>query len=339
MTVRALLEGAAAVAGEEHVVATVVAVHGSSYRRPGARMIVTRERRVAGAISGGCLEGDVLRRGFWLTEHGPSVVTYDANEDTGSGCNGTIEVLLERAPIDGIDPLAILARCMREQRRATVVTRFRGGFARSELVASRALGSERVEDYLIEELVPPPRLFVLGAGIDAVPVIEQARAVGWEVIACAPYARPELRTRLARADRIAIAEPDEITRLIDASDRAAAVIMNHDYEHDRACLGALLASSARYVGVLGPRKRTARMLDELGVGATADARVHAPVGLEIGAECAEEIALAIVAEVQASLARAPAHSLRSRIGSIHDRVQIAHDREETARDPGEVAAR
>lgn len=327
MTARALLEGAAAVAGEDHVVATVVAVHGSSYRRPGARMIVTRERRVAGAISGGCLEGDVLRRGFWLTEHGPAVVTYDANEDTGSGCNGTIEVLLERTPISGVDPLALLARCMRDQRRATVVTRFRGGFERAELDTTSRMPAPEGE-CLIEELVPPPRLFVLGAGIDAVPVVEQARAVGWEVIVCAPYARPELRTRLPRADRLAIAQPDEIAQLIDASDRAAAVIMNHDYEHDRACLGALLSSSARYVGVLGPRKRTARMLDEL--GATADARLHAPVGLELGAECAEEIALAIVAEVQACLARAPAHSLRSRIGSIHDRAAIA---------PGEVASR
>jgi xanthine dehydrogenase accessory factor len=170
-------------------------------------------------------------------------------------------------------------------------------------------------------LAPPPRLFVVGAGIDAVPVVEQARAVGWEAIVCAPYARPELRTRFPRADRLAIAQPTEVAQLIDASDRAAAVIMNHDYEHDRACLGALLTSRARYIGVLGPRKRTARMLDELAM--VSDARVHAPVGLELGAECAEEIALAIVAEVQASLARAPAHSLRSRIGAIHDDLEVA----------------
>ena len=324
MTLRALLDGAAEVVGEPHVVATVVAVHGSSYRRPGARMIATSERRVAGAISGGCLEGDVVRRGMWLTEHGPTVVTYDASEDgTGSGCNGTIEVLLERSPISGVDPLAILARCMREQRRVTVATRFRGGFHRAELVEGRLPATTVEGDYLVEVLAPPPRLFVLGAGIDAVPVIEQARAVGWEVIVGVPYARTELHARLARADRIAIARPAQIAALIDASDRAAAVIMNHDYQHDRACLGALLGSTARYIGVLGPRKRTARMLDELGL--TADARVHAPVGLELGAECAEEIALAMVAEVQACLARAPAHSLRSRIGAIHDSPAAIHD--------------
>jgi xanthine/CO dehydrogenase XdhC/CoxF family maturation factor len=316
VTARALIEGAAAIAGEERVVATVVDVVGSSYRRPGARLIVTRERRVAGAISGGCLEADVLRRGFWLTEHGPAVVTYDASEDgVGSGCNGVIRVLLERAPIDGIDPIAVLARCMREQRRATIVTRFEGGFSRAEVPD----GATATDDgALIEVLVPPPRLFVLGAGIDAVPVIEQARAVGWEVIACAPYARPELRTRLARADRVLIAGPDLIAHEIDASDRAAAIVMNHDYAHDRACLGAMLGSSARYIGALGPRKRTAQMLEELGL--PGDPRLHAPVGLELGAENAEEIALAIVAEVQAALARAPAHSLKHRIGPIHDAV-------------------
>ena len=331
MTARALIEGAAAIAGEERVVATVVEVIGSSYRRPGARLIVTRERRVAGAISGGCLEGDVLRRGFWRTEGGPAVVTYDASDDgTGSGCSGVIDVLLERAPIAGVDPISVLARCMREQRRATVVTRFRGGFHRAELVDGTLAGMPDLEAparaatativfeqrALIEVLAPPPRLFVLGAGIDAVPVIEQARAVGWEVIACAPYARPELRTRLQRADRLLIGGPAEIAREIDASDRAAALVMNHDYVHDRACLGAVLGSAARYVGALGPRRRTAQMLDELGM--PGDARLHAPVGLELGAENAEEIALAIVAEVQAVLAHAPAHSLRARLGPIHD---------------------
>jgi xanthine/CO dehydrogenase XdhC/CoxF family maturation factor len=331
MTARALIEGMAALGSAERVVATVVEVIGSSYRRPGARMIVTRERRVAGAISGGCLEGDVLRRGFWRTEHGPAVVTYDANEDTGSGCNGTVNVLLEREPIDGIDPVAILARCMREQRRATVVTRFRDRVQRVELVDGRLAGMPDLEDAareatatcviggaLVEVLVPPPRLFVLGAGIDAVPVVEQARAVGWEVIVCAPYARTELHARFARADRLAIAAPAEIVRELDASERAAVLVMNHDYAHDRACLEVVLGSAARYIGVLGPRTRTHRMLDEL--GRTGDARVHAPVGLELGADTAEEIALAIVAEVQASLSHAPAQSLRTRIGPIHDQA-------------------
>jgi xanthine/CO dehydrogenase XdhC/CoxF family maturation factor len=332
MTARALIEGMAAIGGAERVVATVACVIGSSYRRPGARMIVTRERRVAGAISGGCLEGDVLRRGFWRTEGGPAVVTYDANEDTGSGCNGVIDVLLERTPIDGMDPVAILARCMRDQQRATVVTRFRDGFARAELVDGQLAGMPDLEEAarqaqetcvvgghaLVEVIVPPPRLFVLGAGIDAVPLVEQARAVGWEVIVCAPYARAELRTRFPRADRLAIAQPDEIAREIDLSDRAAVLVMNHDYAHDRACLDAVLGSAARYIGALGPRKRTQRMLDEL--GRTADPRLHAPVGLELGAENAEEIALAIVAEVQASLARAPAQPLRTRIGPIHDQA-------------------
>lgn len=321
MTARALVEAAASCT-EETVVATVVDVVGSSYRRPGARMIVTRDRRLAGAISGGCLEGDIVRRGFWRTEAGPIVVTYDANEDSGSGCNGVIDVLLERAAIGGIDPLAVLARCMRDQTPATVVTRFRGGFLRAELVAGRLEGMPEIEavargvtrtcvvdqTYLIEVLAPPPRLFVLGGGLDAVPVIAQARAVGWEVLACVPYGRPEVHARLAGADRVVVAPPDEIAALVDASHRAAVVVMNHDLDHDTRCLGAMLRSDARYIGVLGPRARTQRMLDALAMA--ADTRVHAPVGLEIGAECAEEIALAIVAEVQTAL-----YALSSRTSS------------------------
>ena len=332
MTARALVEAAAS-CSEETVVATVVDVAGSSYRRPGARMIVTRERRLAGTISGGCLEGDVVQRGFWRTEAGPIVVTYDANEDTGSGCNGMIHVLLERAPISGIDPLAVLARCLRDQTRATVVTRFRGSFARAELAEGRLAGMPEIEavareatrtcvvdqTYLIEVLAPPPRLFVLGGGLDAVPVIAQARAVGWEVLACMPYGRTEVHARLAGADRVVVAQPDEIAALVDASDRAAVVVMNHDLEHDTRCLGAMLGSAARYIGVLGPRARTHRMLETLARHDArlhedgrlhADARLHAPVGLDIGAECAEEIALAIVAEVQNAL-----YSLSSRTSS------------------------
>jgi xanthine dehydrogenase accessory factor len=321
VTARALVEAAAG-CSEQTVVATVVDVVGSSYRRPGARMIVTRERRLAGAISGGCLEGDIVRRGFWRTEGGPAVVTYDANEDTGSGCNGVIDVLLERDRIGGIDPIGVLARCMRDQTRATVVTRFRGGFARAELVDGQVAGMPEIEavareatrtcvvdqTYLVEVLVPPLRLFVLGGGLDAVPVIAQARAVGWEVLACVPYGRPEVHARLAGADRIVVAPPDEIAALVDASDRAAIVVMNHDVAHDTRCLGAALRSNARYIGVLGPRARTQRMLDVLAM--QADARVHAPVGLDIGAECAEEIALAIVAQVQSAL-----YSLSSRTSS------------------------
>lgn len=125
----------------------------------------------------------------------------------------------------------------------------------------------------------------------------------------------------AIADELALGAPSELIATVDAADRALAIVMAHDFELDRAHLGALLGSRALYIGVLGPRARTHRMLAAAGAGADRDdARVHAPVGLELGSETPAEIALAIVAEAQAVLARAPATSLRDRVGPIHDRA-------------------
>jgi len=168
---------------------------------------------------------------------------------------------------------------------------------------------------LIEAVRPPPRLFILGTGHDAIPVVAIARAAGWEPIVWEPSARFATRERFAGA-AVTLAGPlADLTVRIDASDRAFAVVMAHDYARDRAALDALLATRALYIGMLGPRRRTDRMLREL--GRHLDPRIHAPVGLALGAESPQEIALAIVAETQAVLAHSNGASLREHAGSIH----------------------
>ncbi len=367
MTTRALLEGwrGLKARGDEFVIATVVDVRGSSYRRPGARMLVSRERWISGSVSGGCLEGDIVQKGFWRTSQGPIVMTYDSRVDAdaeaddelraglGLGCNGVVDVLLERAGATEIDPLDVLETCVRTQTCAVVATviassdavpigarlAIRGdelyGGIGDDLMTTAIVASAKnalrarqtsIATYgdvrvLVEVFVPPPRLFVLGAGHDAVPLATMARATGWQVFACMPHARPAAHERFALADGFVFGPPADIVRAIGESDRAAAVIMSHNYAQDRDALGALAASDALYIGVLGPRHRTARMLGELEL--TLDARMHAPVGLAIGAETPEEIAVAIVAEVQAVLAEAPASRLRDRIGPIHTPVELS----------------
>jgi xanthine dehydrogenase accessory factor len=159
-------------------------------------------------------------------------------------------------------------------------------------------------EVLVEAVLPPPRLFVLGTGHDAVPVATLAKNLGWDVVVCARQAKFSLRDRFATADEVLVGTDAEIAQRIDESDRALAIVMSHDYERDRDVLGTLLDSRVRYIGMLGPSARTNRMLDEL--GRAPDARVHAPVGLELGAETPQEIALAIVAEAQAEIAHASA---------------------------------
>jgi xanthine/CO dehydrogenase XdhC/CoxF family maturation factor len=374
MPERSILEAAARLRRqrEPHLVATVVCVNGSAYRRPGARMLLTQFRWIAGSVSGGCLEGDISHKGWWRTQSGePVVMRYDsrlpdgADDDDvraafGLGCDGVVEVMLERASAPGrIDPLELAHECARAQQRAAVVTVFRSDLGalkigsrlavraggepygdafphelRTAMTADALAAIERGEsftrtytigaataDAFVEALLPPPRLFVLGTGLDALPVVELARALGWDVSVCTGQARVSVRQRFIHADDVLVGTPAELAVHVDACDRAVAIVMNHNYELDRAHLGMLVATRARYLGVLGPRARTARMLDELGLASHDDARIHAPIGLELGAETPQEIALATIAEIQAVLTHAPASSLRDRVGTIHARSE------------------
>lgn len=366
MTERSIVEAAARLRrhGEPYLVATVVSVHGSAYRRPGARMLLTRFRWVAGSVTGGLLDGELSNQGWANTKDGtPVLVTYDAahpelaeDEDIrsafGLGCDGTVEVLLERAGLAGrIDALEFSSRCVRDQKRGAVVTMFRTpapGIRIGSRMALAAGGELELEadpleasvretiaadmrivlesgvsmhrtyataagpiEALIEAVLPPARLFVFGTGHDAVPVAQMGRQLGWEVVVCAKEPRFSTRERFSMADEILVGTHAEIAARIDESDRAMAVIMSHDFERDRDNLGMALATRARYVGVLGARSRTQRMLTEL--GAHEDERIHCPIGLELGAETPQEIALSIVAEVQANLVRSPAQTPREQI--------------------------
>jgi xanthine/CO dehydrogenase XdhC/CoxF family maturation factor len=356
---------------EPHLIATVVRVNGSAYRRPGARMLLTQFRWITGSVSGGCLEGDIAKKGWWRTQSGePVLVTYDSRIDDdasdediraafGLGCEGVVEVLLERAGTPGrIDPLAFASECVRTQRRGAVVTVIHSRVPAIKVgsrVAVRS-GAEPVADAIedevlriamiadakaaiangvstcrtynsakgsvdvfVEAILPPPRLFVLGTGHDAVPVVQLARNLGWDVVVCADQVRVTTRERFHQADEILVGTPAELAARIDECDRAVAVVMNHNYELDREHLGMLIKTGAKYIGVLGPRTRTTRMLNEQYLVAQDDPRLHAPIGLELGAETPHEIALAIVAEVQTVLAQVPAQKLRDRLGPIHDR--------------------
>lgn len=340
MIERAVVDAITAAGDEPLAVATVVGARGSAYRRPGARLVFTRDRALAGSVSGGCLEDEIVRSGWWRTERGPVVVTYDGGDDDvrrGTGCDGSIDILIERVGQARIDPLAVLARCVDSQERASLVTVVASSDPRISLGAFAVLrgvtGPTRRTtrrtrggqlDVMIEDLRPPPHMFVLGTGPDALAVADHGRAIGWRVIVVAPSLRPSLRARFSRADAL-FAHPTDalgpLTAAIDRADRAAVVVINHDLDRDLACLAQVLASRAEYIGVLGSRQRTEGMLADLqartDLGVAADPRLHAPAGLALGAETPAEIALSIVAEAQAVLTRAAAGKLRDATGTIH----------------------
>ena len=322
-------------AGEPFVIATVVRVRGSSYRRPCARMILAERGRIAGSVSGGCLEGNLVRTGLWKTKDGPVIVTFDSTDpddpEAVLGCGGVVDILLERG--GPADPLALAHDLLSRGARGAIVTACTGtGIGKhwtveadraqpADLpeafapVCAAAIASGRPElaradelEVLVEPIVPPIQLYVFGTGLDAVPLVDAASRLGWSVHVWSGAPRFEIAARFPQA---ALLEPDldAVRALIDASDRAVAIVMSHHQRRDQAALAMLVASRAAYIGVLGPRHRTE---DIAAPGTLDDPRVHAPVGLDLGAENPAEIAISMIAEALAAIRGTTAASLRTR---------------------------
>ncbi|HTV82367.1 MAG TPA: XdhC family protein [Acidobacteriaceae bacterium] len=330
----------ASAADEEVCVATVAAIEGSSYRRPGARMLLTAGGQRAGTISGGCLEAEVAKKAWWLTERGASVERYisffddDGDMVYGLGCGGAIQVLLERAE-PAKQALEALRRSV-EDRAAQVVVAGLGQkpgtalivdeagrevWSRDASETARALAQKAVrvqasqweEAWFAEYIAPPPALFVFGAGDDAQPLARLAWELDWHVTVA------DGRSHLARAERFP--QADAVQPLAEAlgetanrpGARDAAVIMTHSYEQDREILRALLGRDLRYLGILGPRRRTEHLVHAIAPELGMDAeecltRLHAPVGLDLGGHAPAAIALSIAAELQAVFAGVAAAS-------------------------------
>jgi xanthine dehydrogenase accessory factor len=337
--------------GEDVYLATLVHVQGSSYRKPGARMLVTSSGERAGTVSGGCLEAEVSRKIRWMTEDGPKVERYrssfdDENEGVpyGLGCGGTIWILMEAgAAVDEV----MHAVCEALEHRKPSVTvssiaphrphvtsiisqtelehgsedRVRHlGEARRALLERRAIFTADSVDAEVPEFVcipvlPPPKLHIFGAGDDAQPIVRFAAELGWDVYVADGRAHLLRSKRFPEAKKLVTLkygpadsphQPMQILApqpLVEAGDRA--VILTHSYDQDRALLRELLPQALEYLGVLGPMHRTTRIVDEIRgeLGLSREdclARLHAPVGLPLGAGDPAVIALAIVAEIQAS---------------------------------------
>lgn len=363
----------AVAAGRKVALASVVHLEGSSYRRPGARMLVTDEGDMTGAISGGCLEGDALRKAQLALSQGRSrLVTYDTSDEEDAtigvqlGCAGIIQVLFEPIDTDRVDhPIQLLRKAAAVRQNAVLVTLFSLEDKRGEQAGTCFLEEASGETWgqipypglepairddvetamneqssffrqyphgessitaFIECLQPPVSLVVVGAGNDAIPMVQLADVIGWDVRVVDgrnTHARPE---RFSGACQVLVSKPEKVLEQIPIDERTVFVMMTHNYNYDLAMLRALLPLQVPYIGMLGPRKKLDRMLDELRQGGmditdTMLEKVFGPTGLEIGAEAAEEIALSIIAEIASVLSGTPGGRLRDKDGAIHTRVQ------------------
>jgi xanthine/CO dehydrogenase XdhC/CoxF family maturation factor len=182
----------------------------------------------------------------------------------------------------------------------------------------------------IEVVEPPVSLFIFGAGADAVPLVTTAQQLGWHVTVVDTHARTRSLERFRAADDVILCTPQEIPAHVALADSSVAVVMTHNYFHDRDVLNVLLSQPLRYVGCLGPKRRTDRIVSEL-CGAFGPAerarveRLHAPIGADIGAETSSEIALSIAAEILAVLRERNGAPLRGREGTIHGTPVVPAD--------------
>ena len=353
-------------AATDYVLATVVDVEGPSYRKPGARMLIAKDGRRAGTVSGGCLEAEVAKRAWWLTESGPVVSRYSTAADDGempygSGCGGVVYVLLERrataepllraleAAFHARVPLATAAVLERPEIGERV---FVGPTISEERVdgepvddlkstlesmALQALQSaqsidecitirDRATRVWVDYRAARPGLWVFGAGDDAKPIVQLARQLGWFVAVADGRSHLATRDRFPAADSVStlpiarmISESASIAHLKSTD---AAILVTHSFDQDSRIMASLLAreSLPAYVGVLGPQRRTREVLAEaarlLGLEDSPErieqwlTQLHAPTGLDIGAETPAAIALSIIAEIQQTLNNGSALPLR-----------------------------
>jgi xanthine dehydrogenase accessory factor len=337
--------------GEKAILATVVDVVGSGYRRPGARMLIDRNGFGIGTVSGGCLEADVLERAKKVLESNePAVITYDTTKDEGSvfglgmGCRGIVRILLEPVEKES-EFVEFLSICLNRRQTARVATLINPGkvdlkvglrIFEEELNAfghqlsrDEFLEVKNIPEYgstveqlsfgevFVETINPPLNLLLFGAGYDALPLIKFAKELGWRVTAVDHRPAFANKARLPDADEIMKASIEELDDRFFEDENSVAVVMTHNYDRDRTILPRLLKSKCLYVGALGPKKRTEKILAETGAEWTGN--LYAPIGLDIGAGTPEAIALSIVAEIQAVFSNRKAGFLRDRQGSIYGR--------------------
>ncbi len=278
--------------------ATLVQTEGSTYRKPGARLLVERNGKTLGVLSGGCLEEEIGRYGKKVIATGSSgLLSFDTRRLYG--CDGRLKILVEPLPAAECNGNLItkIGRLLAQRDVCRVRTCFEGAPLGSELLPADVLLAEQ-RGVLVETLPPPVRLLLFGTG----PEIELAGNLGWVVEH--------------------FGHPSELAEDFRPDNQTAALVMNHSFGRDLLALDRLFPLQLRYIGLLGPKKRRAELLARLGEHRAFDfdagmQNFFAPAGLDIGSEAPEEIVLAIASEVAAVLSNRMGGFLRERRSDPH----------------------
>lgn len=349
--------------GLKAALATVVKVEGSSYRQAGARMLVTEDGQLTGAISGGCLEGDALRKAVLaIHQKNNKLITYDtSNPDdlefgVQLGCNGIVHILFEYIDEDSSEnPIYFLEKMLENRNDSVIITVFSlekrsrqtGTIAlliNKEVISADSVsilksylnefGSKALEkkqniltklssDEILLQYVPPQtKLVIAGAGNDVKPLVEAASILGWTTVIADGRATHAIKRRFPLAGEVLTATPEEVMKTIKPDEATVFVLMTHNYNYDLAFLKLIIHQPTRYIGLLGPKTRFNRMTEDLknagiNIGQEELNKLFGPVGIDIGAETSEEIAISVISEIKAVLSGKKGSSLRDKPEKMH----------------------
>jgi len=331
---------------QEFVLATIIDTSGSTYRKAGARLLITKAGNFYGLLGGGCFESDLLEHALQVfVSKQTNTLFYDMRgpEDLvwglGLGCNGAVKIRLEYLSKEtDFTPLSVIEKGLDSKQECVVATvcesdhpsilsdqhyllstdqeidddqTIPGPFLQAAVetlaTGTSSLLSIDVDGHQIQTfmscVMPPTRLVIIGGGPDCVPVIKTASLLGWDITVIDyrdNYSNPE---NFPEANNVINSTPEQLDSTIDITNVDAVVLMTHKYEYDLRYLKNLINTSIPYIGLLGPTARKNELLRLLEDDITIEKneRIYGPVGMNIGGELPEEIALSLIAEIQAVL--------------------------------------
>ena len=319
------------------VLATIIETIGSTYQKAGARMVITQQDKLIGLLGGGCFERDLIEQARSVFESGESkTVFYDMRIPAdlvwglGLGCNGAVRILLQRLEAaQNFSPLDYFAEIAASDCSAALATVYQSthpefsigktvylaqsspdcrltAAVKNLTISKSSIQAIELDGQAIEvfyqSIQPPSKLLVLGAGPDAVPLVRIAKNLGWRVTVVDYRPAYLAEQQFSQPDQLLLATPANLKQQLDLDGFSAVVVMTHSLENDAGFLKALTDSQIGFIGLLGPEHRKQRLLSFLADDADKLAgRLFGPVGLDIGAETPEEIALAIMSGILAQL--------------------------------------
>ena len=270
-------------ANQSCVLATVVHVEGSSYRRAGARMLVLENGLMIGAISGGCLEGDALKKALLtFTDKQNRLVTYDTSDEEDAtvgiqlGCEGIIQVLFEYVnTAESNNPIELIRQAISKRQKSVIVTLYNlknksasqlGTIYNYSFDAYLQLSESNKQwpsEALIQIIEPAISLVIIGAGNDAIPLMQMATILGWEVKVVDGRQTHAKQDRFINACQVLVSKPEKVLEQITIDHRTCFVLMTHNYQYDLQMIKALLLLDIPYIGLLGPKKKFNRVIEDL----------------------------------------------------------------------------